>query len=105
MRVPLEWRSATYTVGCPAIWVYTSFLPSAVTLVGSIQNPAQCVSCRGCSITFPVRRSCFEDQKLHVLVPMGSFSVTEKMDRPSGRLMRSEEHTSELQSQFHLVCR
>src|SRR5689334_24049684 len=25
--------------------------------------------------------------------------------RPAGKLSRSEEHTSELQSQFHLVCR
>src|SRR6266481_7099959 len=25
--------------------------------------------------------------------------------RSSGRALRSEEHTSELQSQFHLVCR
>src|SRR5438309_5460989 len=24
---------------------------------------------------------------------------------PKGRMLRSEEHTSELQSQFHLVCR
>src|SRR5438309_7074888 len=27
------------------------------------------------------------------------------VEEPSWRLLRSEEHTSELQSQFHLVCR
>src|SRR6267143_4800705 len=33
-----------------------------------------------------------------------ALSIAAKV-KPSGRVTRSEEHTSELQSQFHLVCR
>src|SRR5438309_11111126 len=32
-------------------------------------------------------------------------ATTAACHRPAGRRGRSEEHTSELQSQFHLVCR
>src|SRR6266568_8875907 len=32
-------------------------------------------------------------------------SIRQRSRPPSGRDLRSEEHTSELQSQFHLVCR
>src|SRR5689334_24476976 len=37
--------------------------------------------------------------------PMGPPATTGSMASPSRLLQRSEEHTSELQSQFHLVCR
>src|SRR5689334_24439923 len=31
--------------------------------------------------------------------------IDERADKPQRQALRSEEHTSELQSQFHLVCR
>src|SRR5689334_24237153 len=42
------------------------------------------------------------------IVPEGAISSSEIWKKPSTPLrppLRSEEHTSELQSQFHLVCR
>src|SRR5207253_10068467 len=78
--------------------------------------------------SFPTRRSSDLEQLAELGKPTGSNSnpmngrdVTRRADRggalvvllavvgtfPSGgdRLMRSEEHTSELQSRGHLVCR
>src|SRR2546429_6568697 len=37
---------------------------------------------------------------------LGNYiGITEEVDSMFGKLMRSEEHTSELQSRLHLVCR
>src|SRR5689334_7448909 len=42
----------------------------------------------------------------HLLLPsVIVFEVYKKLFREQGKNLRSEEHTSELQSQFHLVCR
>src|SRR5712692_11033170 len=38
-------------------------------------------------------------------VPVQSLVVCAACTTPDGSVNRSEEHTSELQSQFHLVCR
>src|SRR5438309_8027020 len=39
------------------------------------------------------------------LVGRSNSRIVTASSPPSERLIRSEEHTSELQSQFHLVCR
>src|SRR5689334_24815988 len=39
------------------------------------------------------------------MVSSTHYAMTARLDQPSPCEKRSEEHTSELQSQFHLVCR
>src|SRR5689334_24114674 len=48
-----------------------------------------------------------EPARLAVIVPAASTvaTVESSVDHTTARPVRSEEHTSELQSQFHLVCR
>src|SRR6267143_6608268 len=55
----------------------------------------------GCSVTGCSSRSIRAEQACRTL-PL-TFMVQEP--QTSSRQARSEEHTSELQSQFHLVCR
>src|SRR5689334_23644531 len=46
-----------------------------------------------------------KESDIFVLKPGGEFDPVGIGVRDLGHLKRSEEHTSELQSQFHLVCR
>src|SRR2546429_1589282 len=49
-----------------------------------------------------LRRQCRLDQRAaHLLIPSGSRTRSPRILRA----LRSEEHTSELQSRLHLVCR
>src|SRR3989338_246823 len=55
---------------------------------------------------FPMSVSKYFWNKKSVPSIMGSaIRIMRRAIRPSTRYFRSEEHTSELQSQFHLVCR
>src|SRR5215470_7783550 len=81
-RVPARWRSAIEMVEWLKSSVNTSFLRSAVILVGHMQKPVQLVSRRGCSTIFPVRRSCRMIQKLHALL-VAPDVFAEKTIRPS----------------------
>src|SRR2546427_7104865 len=48
--------------------------------------------------------SCAEENELKAMPSrLSAFSITQRMERSSST--RSEEHTSELQSQSNLVCR
>src|SRR2546422_7506328 len=58
---------------------------------------------RGFAIPAAARKSCGRPRRRH-----GSFFLRypwRSPHRPSSRRRRSEEHTSELQSRLHLVCR
>src|SRR5438034_11183870 len=64
--------------------------------------------CRNTSSTRPVRRtastsSCCTSETLFLIY--GAESQTSARVTPPGSLLRSEEHTSELQSHSDLVCR
>src|SRR6267143_2708606 len=54
----------------------------------------------------PPRSTLFPYTTLFRSAPPVSYAVGSRRPHPGHRvLLRSEEHTSELQSQFHLVCR
>src|SRR6516164_8398586 len=67
---------------------FTYFLTVSSTVVVAAETSTACV------VGFPSSL-----QVLSVYFPAGMFLISKL---PS---LRSEEHTSELQSQFHLVCR
>src|SRR6267154_4633711 len=45
------------------------------------------------------------EQVAAVVEPLGALTVLQQPQNGTGHAMRSEEHTSELQSPVHLVCR
>src|SRR5438046_7208181 len=50
--------------------------------------------------------SCAEENELKAMPSrLSAFSITQRMERSSSTIQRSEEHTSELQSLTNLVCR
>src|SRR5689334_24464169 len=68
----------------------------------------QCCSHHPHLYSFPTRRSSDLREMLSIapaaLLPSG-YHCTRRCMTDELRSIRSEEHTSELQSQFHLVCR
>src|SRR3989442_3246661 len=56
------------------------------------------------STLFPYT-TLFRSGKFYTVVPYGVRRDTERIDLDQVRDLRSEEHTSELQSRPHLVCR
>src|SRR5689334_23846687 len=73
--------------------IYTLSLHDALPIYRRTRcSPSTRRSCRRRSPRWPSRRA-------------GSRTACRWTARPASRSARSEEHTSELQSQFHLVCR
>src|SRR5689334_19563627 len=56
-----------------------------------------------CSDFFPLL--ALKSPHPHAFPPETEFAIACEQPKLGTRWMRSEEHTSELQSQFHLVCR
>src|SRR2546429_5933960 len=56
------------------------------------------------STLFPYT-TLFRSQVIDVAAPGTCSERPDRTDRPACHLRRSEEHTSELQSRLHLVCR
>src|SRR3712207_8536135 len=59
-------------------------------------------SCESVSVIVPVKTSCHPQQKMTPVKKISSFLPQRQL---SPLLLRSEEHTSELQSRQYLVCR
>src|SRR5205814_10268450 len=93
----------------------TSSSTNVSSFRGSLSGRSQlCIfSSRGVSIrrflpSFPTRRSSDLERflsQLAIVVSLGSFPAVFMRSRKTAGKLRSEEHTSELQSLRHLVCR
>src|SRR5438309_7708160 len=51
------------------------------------------------------RKNIHRDQFVNPRLSQGLLDDAREQHLSNGEMLRSEEHTSELQSQFHLVCR
>src|SRR2546429_3547013 len=88
----------TWLVGCEVIDRYSSRLPACPT-----RRPSNDASRRHAVWDLKSWTSCAA-----MIFSSPGFSMNEFMPRPPSdepSTMRSEEHTSELQSRLHLVCR
>src|SRR5438270_8726113 len=73
-----------------------------------ISGMYQIVRCAGCSLMF--LNPMYSDEELSALYPGDYYAYQDSFSRSRWKeivksLLRSEEHTSELQSQSNLVCR
>src|SRR5689334_14511724 len=68
--------------------------------------PANCRHVYSAGLTaMPVRTAAAAARNTPAGFPMARLATIAAMSQPCPMKTRSEEHTSELQSQFHLVCR
>src|SRR2546429_3347911 len=77
-------------------------------------DPEECIDCTLCEPECPVEAIFSEEElpagqehfkQLNAELAKQWPVITEKKDAPADAKERSEEHTSELQSRLHLVCR
>src|SRR5439155_23110462 len=79
------------------LFPYTTLFRSSEPTTGSITRPTPAGPGRSCRSTFPGSRSGTSSSSR--ILTTSSSALT------AGACGRSEEHTSELQSRGHLVCR
>src|SRR5207253_6792808 len=94
----------------PTLFPYTTLFRSS-SFLGSVPRIGPAPACSGCTLTGLTSReqnsarSCLQDLHLGILTRTRPRNGVPMPLRAIAWRSRSEEHTSELQSRGHLVCR